>query len=118
MLDMSTADHPSVDGQTERVNSVIGDVLGIVCAKSPKTWSSILPVIEFALNNSVHASTVFTPFYVNGLTHPHVPLTLPLRISGLGGGEYADKLDEISPNTVQKQVSKFLEKRFSVLRVV
>ena len=86
-LDMYTADHPQTDGQTERVNRVIGDVLRSVCAESPKTWSSILPVIEFASNNAVHASTGFTPFYVNSLTHPRVPLTLPLRGSGLGVGE-------------------------------
>ena len=69
-LDMSTADDLHTDGQTERVNCVIGDVLRSVCSKLPKTWSSMLPVIEFALNNAVHASTGFTPFCVNSLTHP------------------------------------------------
>ena len=52
----------------------------------------MLPVIEFALKNTVYASTGFTPFYVYSLTHPRVPLTLPLRGSGLGDGESADKL--------------------------
>ena len=97
-LDMSTADHPQTDGQTERVNRVIGDVLRSICAESPKTWSSMLPVIEFGLNNAGHASTGFTPFYVNSLTHPRLLLTLPLRGSGLGGREHADKLAEISKN--------------------
>ena len=89
-LDMSTADHPQTDGQTERVNRVLGDVLRSVCAETPKRWSSMLPIVEFAMNNAVHASTGFTPFYVNGLTHPRVPLTIPLRGSGLGGGGVAD----------------------------
>ena len=84
-LDMSTADHPQTDDQADHVNRVIGDILRKVCANTPKRWSSMLPVVEFALNNAVHASTDFTPFYVNGLTHPRVPLTLPLRGSGLGG---------------------------------
>ena len=117
-LDMSTADHPQTDGQTERVNRVIGDILRSVCAETPKRWSSMLPVVEFALNNAVHASTGYTPFYVNGLTHPRVPLTLPLRGSGLGGGELADRLADISPVTVRKQVSEFLATRFSALRHV
>ena len=56
----------------------------------------MLSVVDFALNNAVHASTGYTPFYVNGLTHPRVPLTLPLRGSGLGGGKVADWLAEIS----------------------
>ena len=71
--------------------------------------------VEFALNNAVHASTSFTPLYVNGLTHPRVPLRLPLRGSGLGGGGLADRLADVSPNTVHKQISGFLATLFSVL---
>ena len=81
-------------------------------------WSSLLPVIEFALNNAVHASTGYTLFYVNGLTHPHVPLTLPLCGSGLVGGEVTDRLADISPAAVQKQVGEFLATRLKVLRHV
>ena len=55
---------------------------------------------------------------MNSLTHPRVPLTLPLRDFELGEGESADKLAEISPTTMQKQVSEFLATRFSVLRHV
>ena len=53
---------------------------------------------------------------MNSPTHPLVPLTLPLRGSELGGGESADKLAEISPTTMHKQVSEFLTTRLSVLR--
>ncbi|KAG2994260.1 hypothetical protein PC128_g23523 [Phytophthora cactorum] len=35
----------------------------------------MLSLVEFALNNAVHASTGFTPFYVNGLANSRVPLT-------------------------------------------
>ena len=117
-LDMSTADHPQTDGQTERVNRVIGDILRSVCASTPKRWSTMLPMVDFALNNAVHASTGYTPFYVNGLTHPRVPLTLPLRGSGLGGGGIADQLADIRPITVNKQVREFLATRLNVLRHV
>uniref|UniRef100_H3H7S3 Reverse transcriptase domain-containing protein n=1 Tax=Phytophthora ramorum TaxID=164328 RepID=H3H7S3_PHYRM len=73
---MSTADRPQTDGQTERVNRVLEDTLRSVCAESPGTWSASLPMVEFALNNAVHASTGFSPFYLNGLQNPLVPLTL------------------------------------------
>ncbi|KAE8984627.1 Transposon Tf2-9 polyprotein [Phytophthora rubi] len=76
-LDMSTADHPQTDGQTERVNRVLEDIHWSVCAAEPTKWSTLLPQVEFALNNAVHSSTGFTPFYVNGLRHPRTPLTLP-----------------------------------------
>ncbi|KAE8984240.1 hypothetical protein PR001_g23234 [Phytophthora rubi] len=85
-LDMSTADHPQTDGQTERVNRVLEDILRSVCAAEPTKWSALLPQVEFALNNAVHSSTGFTPFYVNGLRHPRTPLTLP-PASNLDGGE-------------------------------
>ena len=117
-LDMSTADHPQTDGQTERVNRVVEDILRSVCAETPRRWSSMLPVVEFALNNSVHASTGYTPFYVNGLTHPRVPLTLPRGGSGLGGGEVADRLADVSPASVKRQVGEFLATRLNVLRHV
>uniref|UniRef100_A0AAV1USB5 Integrase catalytic domain-containing protein n=1 Tax=Peronospora matthiolae TaxID=2874970 RepID=A0AAV1USB5_9STRA len=107
-LDMSTADHPQTDGQTERVNRVINDILRSICADTPRRWSTMLPLVEFALNNAVHASTGFTPFYMNGFINPRVPLTLSLRESGLVGGEVADRLADISPATVKKQVSEFL----------
>ena len=70
----------------------------------------MLPVVEFVLNNAVHASTDNTPFYVNGLTHPRVPLTLPLRGSGLGGGEMVDRLADISPATIHKHVNEFSQR--------
>ncbi|KAG3112227.1 hypothetical protein PI124_g9046 [Phytophthora idaei] len=61
---MSTAAHPETDGQTERVNRVLKDVLRSY-ATSFKSWSSFLPMVEFTLNNAEHASTGPTPFYVN-----------------------------------------------------
>ncbi|KAG3109543.1 hypothetical protein PI126_g24875 [Phytophthora idaei] len=84
-LDMSTADHPQTDGQTERVNRVVEDILRSVCAEAPRRWSEVLPLVEFALNNAVRASTGFTPFYVNGLANPRVPLTRHVVALGLVG---------------------------------
>ncbi|KAE8963524.1 hypothetical protein PR003_g25065 [Phytophthora rubi] len=50
---------------------------------------------EFALNNSTHASTGLTPFFVNNAQHPRVPALLAIRssnataVSTLGGGGVA-----------------------------
>ncbi|GMF26474.1 unnamed protein product [Phytophthora fragariaefolia] len=74
-LKMSTASHPETDGQTERANSVVEDVLRSF-ATSLKSWSSFLPMVEFALNNAAHASTGLTPFYVNYGRHRRVPALL------------------------------------------
>ncbi|KAE9336772.1 hypothetical protein PR003_g12338 [Phytophthora rubi] len=91
---MSTAAHPETDGQTERVNRVLEGVLRSY-ATSFASWSSFLPIAEFALNSSTHASTGLTPFFVNNARHPRVPALLAVRssnaaaVSTLGGGGVA-----------------------------
>ncbi|KAE9275540.1 hypothetical protein PR003_g29307 [Phytophthora rubi] len=88
---MSTAAHPETDGQTKRVNRVLEDVLRSY-ATSFASWNSFLPMADFALNNSTHASTGLTPFFVNNARHPRVPALLAVRssnaaaVSTLGGG--------------------------------
>ncbi|KAG4058827.1 hypothetical protein PC123_g6257 [Phytophthora cactorum] len=84
-LSLSTADHPQTDGQTERVNRVLGDLLKSY-AHSFQQWSDCLPMAEFAINNSVHASTGHTPFYVNAMRHPRPPSMLETVASSLSGG--------------------------------
>ena len=64
----------------------------------------------------MHGSTGYIPFYVNGLTHPRVPLTLPRGGAGLGGVEVADRLADVSPALVKRQVGEFLATRLNVLR--
>ena len=84
-LTMSTADHPETDGQTERANRILEEILrGYV--HSFGSWSEFLPMVEFAINNSVHASTKHTPFYVNGLRHPRIPALLECDSSSRGEG--------------------------------
>ena len=56
---MSTSDHPETDGQTERVNRVLKEILRSY-VQSYADWSEFLPMVEFAINNSVHASTTHT----------------------------------------------------------
>ena len=43
-------------------------------------------MVEFAINNSVHASTTHTSFFVNGLRHPRLPNFLECNSSLSGGG--------------------------------
>ncbi|KAF1316891.1 Pol protein, partial [Globisporangium splendens] len=86
-LAMSTADHPETDGQTERVNRVVEDILRSIAVDHPRDWSRWLPYAEFAINSNEHASTAVTPFYFNSLRHPRVPATLfeGVERSAVGG---------------------------------
>ena len=56
------SDHPETDGQNEHANRVLKEiVLGYVHCFT--NWSEFLPLVEFAVNNSVHALTTHTPFF-------------------------------------------------------
>lgn len=75
-LNMSTAFHPQTDGQTERTNRTVEDILRAYVAPDQTDWDLHLPTVEFAYNNSIHSSTGYTPFYLNYGRHPHSPMTL------------------------------------------
>jgi hypothetical protein len=84
-LKMSTSHHPQTDGQTERVNRVVLTMLRCY-AHAFQHWSDYLPMVEFAINNSKHASTGYTPFFLNGMRSPSVPASLKGDVLSLGGG--------------------------------
>ncbi|WVZ79681.1 hypothetical protein U9M48_027234 [Paspalum notatum var. saurae] len=61
-LDYSTAYHPQTDGQMERVNQLLEDLLrGCVLTYGPN-WEDSLPFAEFSYNNSYQASIEMSPF--------------------------------------------------------
>jgi transposase InsO family protein len=76
---MSTAFHPQTDGQTERVNQTLEQYLRIFCNYQQDNWQDLLPLAEFACNNSVHASTGKTPFFANYGCHPNSVTTVASR---------------------------------------
>ena len=61
---MSTAFHPQTDSQTERQNQTLETYLRIFANDEQDNWASLLPLAEFAYNNSVHSATNLTPFSV------------------------------------------------------
>ena len=71
---MSTAYHPQTDGQTERANRVVEEVLRHYVNPRQSDWDELLGMVEFAINNSWHESVQNTPFYLNYCRHPRHPL--------------------------------------------
>ena len=61
-LDMSTTFHPQTDGQTERVNQVLEDMLRACVMDFKGSWEDHLQLIEFAYNNSYHSSIGMAPY--------------------------------------------------------
>lgn len=75
-LSMSTAFRPQTDGQSERANRTLEDMLRAYCHDRQDTWDTRLSAAEFAYNNSVNDSTGYTPFFLDCGRHPHTPATL------------------------------------------
>ena len=63
-LAMSLGFHPQTDGQTERANRSIEEMLRAYVGKRQNDWDDRLGMIEFAYNNLIHSSSGYTPFYL------------------------------------------------------
>nr|GEX35349.1 hypothetical protein [Tanacetum cinerariifolium] len=61
-LDMSTAYHPEIDGQSERTIQTLEDMLRACVLDFGKGWDKHLPLVEFSYNNSYHTSIKAAPF--------------------------------------------------------
>ena len=61
-LAFNTAYHPQTDGQTERVNQILEDMLRACVLTYGSSWEESLPYAEFAYNNSYQASLQMAPF--------------------------------------------------------
>jgi hypothetical protein len=58
----SSSYHPQIDGQTERVNQILEDMLRASILHFDKSWDKCLSLAEFSYNNSYQASLKMAPF--------------------------------------------------------
>jgi hypothetical protein len=58
----SSAYHPQTDGQTERVNQILEDMLRACVLHYRKNWDKCLSLAEFSYNNSYQSSLKMAPF--------------------------------------------------------
>ncbi|WVZ52689.1 hypothetical protein U9M48_003726 [Paspalum notatum var. saurae] len=61
-LNFSSAYHPQTDGQTERTNQILEDMLRACAIQYGTSWDKSLPYAEFSYNNSYQASIKMSPF--------------------------------------------------------
>jgi transposase InsO family protein len=61
-LAFSTAYHPQTDGQTERVNQILEDMLRAFVLAYGTKGEDCLPFVEFSYNNGYQASLQMAPF--------------------------------------------------------
>jgi IS30 family transposase len=61
-LNFSSAYHPQTDGETERTNQILEDMLRACVLQDQYGWDKRLPYAEFSYNNSYQASLKMSPF--------------------------------------------------------
>ena len=63
-LNFSTSFHSQTNGQTERVNRVLEDLLRMYIKEQRGKWEDYLHLVEFAYNNHYQASARYSPFEI------------------------------------------------------
>jgi hypothetical protein len=58
----SSSYHPQTDGQTERINQILEDMLRASILHFDKSWDKCLSLAEFSYNNNYQASLKMAPF--------------------------------------------------------
>jgi hypothetical protein len=61
-LYFSSTYHPQTDGQTERVNQILKDMLRACALQYGRSWDNSLSYAEFSYNNSYQESLKMAPF--------------------------------------------------------
>ena len=96
-LKLSTAYHPQTDGQTERQNSIMEQYLRAFVNFQQNDWVELLPMAEFAYNNSKHASTQMSLFEAMQGYTPRMSFEEPanFKAKSKSAKEHAEELAEL-----------------------
>ena len=62
---LSSSYHPQTDGQMERTNQTLKELLRNYIEYDQSDWDIWLPIVEYTYNDSRHTSTGMTPFYAD-----------------------------------------------------
>ena len=71
-LHFTSGYYPEGDGQTKRMNQTLEQYLRVYCNYQQDNWSELLPLVEFAYNNALSATTRVSPFFANKGYHPNI----------------------------------------------
>lgn len=87
---MSTAYHPQTDGQTERTNRALEEMLRHFVNPMHDDRDEYLPTNELAINDAWQGSTHDTPFVLSfgHDHHPLNPLSLQTHSHALAAAQY------------------------------
>ena len=97
---MQTVYHPQTDGQTERTNQVLEGYLRNFVNYDQDDWYQLLPLAEFACNNSANAHEM-SPFFANYGYHPQTEWMRERQAQNPGAKVYSHWMKAIHKQAVE-----------------
>ena len=94
-LHFTSGYHPEGDGQTERTNQTLEQYLRIFCNYQQDNWYTLLPLAEFAYNNTPSATTGISPFFANKGYHPNLTVHPERDLASSRAKDLVVDLDEL-----------------------
>src|SRR5467141_4969273 len=94
-LHFTSGFHPEGDGQTEHVNQTLKQYLRVYCNYQQDNWSELLPLAEFAYNNTLSATTGITPFFSNKGYHLNLTVHPERDLASMRACDFVTDLDEL-----------------------
>ena len=91
-LVLSTANHAQTDGQTERTNRTLEQILRTFVNNVYNNRDKILPYVEFAYNDSISPTTTLATFQIDNGHHPIRPVLSPQREGRRDAQNFVDKI--------------------------
>lgn len=119
---MTTANHPEADGQTERTNRTLIQYLRLYTYENPSAWLDSLPCAEWVYNTTVHSSTRCSPaslvYTEPPLSDPVLDLAVGSQQSSAAGEEFREHLNsarECMRKAQERQARNYNKRRSAVI---